>query len=63
MPDVRIPSIVIHLLSRMLELYSGNTLIREYPVASGTVEDLFAVVKYGAPVKVTYDRIKVRIDN
>ncbi|WP_378956378.1 L,D-transpeptidase family protein [Pelosinus sp. sgz500959] len=136
--DVASPAIVINLPSRMLELYSGNTFIKEYPVAIGksstptplgkftvidkeinpvwvppgrdysvpsgpdnplgyrwigfvelygihgnnapwsigqavsngcvrmleeNVEELFEIVQYGTPVKVTYDRIKVRIDN
>ncbi|MBP2627383.1 MAG: ErfK/YbiS/YcfS/YnhG family protein [Firmicutes bacterium] len=138
MRDVASPSIVINLPSRMLELYSGNTLIKEYPVVVGkpstptplgnfniinkeinpiwippghdyivlsgpdnplgyrwigflnlygihgtnapwligqavsngcvrlqeeNVEELFEVVKYGTPVRVTYDRIKVRVDS
>ena len=33
--EVLSPAIVINIPSRMLELYSGNTLIREYPVAVG----------------------------
>jgi L,D-transpeptidase ErfK/SrfK len=33
--DIVSPSIVINLPSRMLELYSGNTFIKEYPVAVG----------------------------
>jgi len=33
--DTVSPSIIINLPSRMLELYSGNTLIKEYPVAIG----------------------------
>ena len=136
--DVISPAIVINIPSRMLELYSGNTLIKEYSVAVGkpatptplgefkvfykefnptwipegrdyivlsgpdnplgyrwigffdlygihgnnapwsigqpvsngcirmkeeNVEELFEVVKYGTPVRVTYDRIKVRIDS
>lgn len=138
MKDVISPGIVINLPSRMLELYSGNTLIKEYPVAIGkpstptplgqfniinkeinpawippgrgyivlsgpdnplgyrwigfldlygihgtnapwligqsvsngcirmqekNVEELFEIVKYGTPVRVTYDRVKVRIDS
>ena len=136
--DATTPSIIINLPSRMLELYSGNTLIKEYPVAIGktstptplgkfnvidkeinptwipsgrgytvlsgpdnplgyrwigffdlygihgtnapwsigqavsngcirmqeeNVEELFEVVKYGTPVTVIYDRIKVKIDS
>ena len=136
--EVVSPGIVINLPSRMLELYSGNTLIKEYPVAIGkpstptplgqfnviykeinptwipegrgytvlsgpdnplgyrwigffelygihgnnapwsigqavsngcirmqeeNVEELFEVVKYGTPVRITYDRIKVRINS
>lgn len=132
------PSIVINLPSRMLELYSGNTLIKEYSVAVGkpstptpigqftvidmeqnptwvpfgrdlvvpsgpdnplgyrwmgffelygihgtnepwtigqalsngcirmqeeNAEELFEIVSKGTPVKVNYDRIKVRIDS
>lgn len=130
--------IVINLPSRMLELYSGNTLIKEYSVAIGkpatptpigtfsifekeinptwvppgrgikvlpgpdnplgyrwlgffnlygvhgtnapwsigqavsngcirmkeeNVEELFEIVKYGTPVTITYDRIKIKIDD
>ena len=136
--DVVSPGIVINIPTRMLELYSGNTLIKEYPVAIGkpstptplgnfaiiamesnptwippgrdytvlsgpdnplgyrwigfldlygvhgtnapwsigqavsngcvrmqeeNVEELFEVVRYGAPIRVTYDRIKVRLDS
>lgn len=136
-PDLVSPSIVINLPSRTLELYSGNDLIKVYPVAIGKpstpsplgnfsifekevdpwwypprtgeaipsgpnnplgyrwmgfanlygmhgtnapwaigsavsngcirmleedVEELFAVVPYGTPVRLTYDRIKVRVD-
>jgi len=136
-PDLTSPSIVINLPSRTLELYSGNSLIKVYPVAIGKpstpsplgsfsifekevdpawypprtgevvpsgpnnplgyrwmgffslygmhgtnapwaigmavsngcirmheedVEELFEVVPYGTPVRITYDRIKVRID-
>jgi L,D-transpeptidase ErfK/SrfK len=136
-PDLASPSIVINLPSRTLELYSGNDLIKVYPVAIGKpstpsplgnfsvfekevdpwwyppstgeavpsgpfnplgyrwmgfaplygmhgtnapwaigtavsngcirmheedVEELFEVVPYGTPVRITYDRIKVRID-
>lgn len=35
--DIVSPNIVVNLPSRMLELYSGNTLIKEYPVAIGKV--------------------------
>ena len=136
--DVISPSIVINLPSRMLELYSGDTLFKQYPVAIGkpstptplgefsildkevnptwippvlgtpvasgpdnplgyrwmrffelygihgtnapwsigkvvsngcirmieeNVEELFPLVKYGTPVKIIYDRIKINIDN
>lgn len=136
--DVISPSIVINLPSRMLELYSGDTLVKQYPVAIGkpstptplgefsildkevnptwippvlgtpvasgpdnplgyrwmrffelygihgtnapwsigkvvsngcirmieeNVEELFPLVKYGTPVKIIYDRIKINIDN
>lgn len=132
------PNIVINLPNRMLELYSGNTLIKEYPVAIGkpstptplgqfniidmeknptwipedrdvvipsgpdnplgyrwmrffelygihgtnepwsigkvvsngcirmqeeNVEELFEIVKKGTPVKITYERIKLKISN
>ena len=135
--NITSPAIVINLPSRMLELYSGNTLVKEYPVAIGKiatptplgkfvvidkeinpiwtpkgpessvpsgpdnplgyrwigffelygihgtnapwsigqaasngcirmkeehVEELFEVVPYGTPIKITYDRIKVKID-
>jgi L,D-transpeptidase ErfK/SrfK len=137
-PDLASPSIVINLPSRTLELYSGNDLIKVYPIAIGKpstpsplgrfsifekevdpawypprtgevvpsgpnnplgyrwmgfaplygmhgtnapwaigmavsngcirmheedVEELFEVVPYGTPVRITYDRIKVRIDS
>lgn len=136
--NITSPVIVINLPSRMLELYSGNTFIKEYPIAIGKpstptpigkftviekeinpvwippgrndsvpsgpdnplgyrwlrfwelygihgtnapwsigqvvsngcvrmqeedVEELFEVVQYGTPIKVTYDRIKMRIDD
>jgi len=136
--EILSPGIVINLPSRMLELYSGNTLVKEYPVAIGkpstptpigkfsiidkemnpvwvppngdtkvlsgpdnplgyrwlgffnrygvhgtnaprsigqvvsngcirmkeeNVEELFELVKYGTPVKITYDRIKIKVDS
>lgn len=136
--DIVAPSVVINLPSRMLELYSGNTLIKEYSVAVGKpstptpigqftiidmeknptwvpfgrdlvvpsgpdnplgyrwmgffelygihgtnepwtigqalsngcirmreehAEELFEIVTKGTPVKVNYERIKVRIDS
>lgn len=136
--DIVSPSIVINLPSRMLELYSGNTFIKEYPVAIGkpltptpigqfniidmeknptwvpfgrdyvivsgpdnplgyrwmgffelygvhgtnepwtvgqvvsngcvrmreeNAEELFEVVKKGTPVKINYDRIKVKVNS
>ena len=138
MKDVTSPGVIINIPSRMLELYSGNTLIKEYPITVGkpstptplgsftiinkeinpiwmppgcdyivlsgpnnplgyrwigfldlygihgtnapwaigqavsngcirmqeeNVEELFEIVKYGTPVRVTYDRIKVKVDN
>lgn len=138
LPKVNDPSIIINLPSRTLELYSGNTLVKEYPVAIGkpstptpigeylisykeinpwwyppgkgyavpsgpdnplgyrwmsflgnygihgtnapwsigevisngcvrmheeNAEELFDAVSIGTPVKVTYDRVKVRINN
>lgn len=137
-PDLASPNIVINLPSRTLEFYSGNTLIKVYPIAIGKpstptptggfyviekevnpwwfpprtgeaipsgpynplgyrwmafasvygihgtnapwaigsavsngcirmyeedIEELFEVVPYGTPVRVTYDRVKVRIDS
>jgi len=135
-PDLAAPQIVINLPSRTLEFYSGNALVKEYPVAIGKpstptplgnfyiinkeinpiwyppkggpsvpsgpenplgyrwlgflpmygihgtnapwtigyaisngcirmyeedVEELFEVVRYGTPVKITYERVKIRI--
>lgn len=132
------PRIIINLPSRMLELYSGNTFIKEYPIAIGkpstptpigqfaiidmeknptwiplgrdlvvpsgpdnplgyrwmgffelygihgtnepwtigqvvsngcirmreeSAEELFDVVKKGTPIKINYDRIKVKVNN
>lgn len=136
-PDLLSPAVVINLPSRTLELYSGNTLVKTYPVAIGKfstptpqgtffiaskeidpawyppkggkivqsgpdnplgyrwmeffplygihgtnapwaigevvsngcvrmqeedVEELFEIIPYGTPVYVTYERIKVRVD-
>ncbi len=136
--DIVSPNIVVNLPSRMLELYSGNTLIKEYPVAIGkaatptpigqftvidmeknptwipvgrdivvpsgpdnplgyrwigffelygvhgtnepwtvgqvvssgcvrmreeSAEELFEVVKKGTPIKINYDRIKVKVSS
>ena len=138
LPNLVSPSIIINLPSRMLELYSGNTFIKEYPVAIGktstptpigqftiidmeknptwipfgrdlvvpsgpenplgyrwmgffelygihgtnepwtvgqvvsngcirmreeSAEELFEVVKKGTPIKINYDRIKVKINS
>lgn len=137
-PDLASPNIVINLPSRTLDYFSGNTLIKEYPIAIGKpstptplgsysvtnkevnpawypprtgkvvpsgpdnplgyrwmgflpmygihgtnapwaigmavsngcirmneedVEELFEVVPYGTPVRVTYDRVKVRVNS
>ena len=136
-PDLLSPAIVINLPSRTLELYSGNVLVKTYPVAIGKfstptplgafsifykevnpdwyppkggpvvpsgpdnplgyrwmeflplygihgtnapwdigkavsngcvrmqeadVEELFEIIPYGTPVTVTYDRVKVQVD-
>ncbi len=136
-PDLLSPAVVINLPSRTLELYSGNELVKTYPVAIGKfstptpvgsfsiynkevdpgwyppkggpvvpsgpdnplgyrwmeflpmygihgtnapwaigevvsngcvrmqeedVEELFEIIPYGTPVTITYDRVKVRVD-
>ncbi|KAF1854520.1 hypothetical protein Lal_00012469 [Lupinus albus] len=136
-PDLLSPAVVINLPSRTLELYSGNVLVKTYPVAIGKfstptpvgsfsiynkevdpgwyppkggpvvpsgpdnplgyrwmeflpmygihgtnapwaigevvsngcvrmqeedVEELFEIIPYGTPVTITYDRVKVRVD-
>ncbi len=137
MKEAASPAIVINLPSCMLELYSGNTFIKEYPIAIGkpstptpigqfavihkeinpiwvplglgysvasgpdnplgyrwieflelygihgtnapwsigqavsngcirmqeeNVEELFEIVQYGTPIKITYERIKTRVN-